>query len=204
MADFLAVDTSSKYLTVLAKKGEKICLRHMDECAMRHSVILMDEIDKALGEVGLAPRDCNFFAAVTGPGSFTGIRIGISTIKGFCLATGAPSVGVTSFGLVAYNVNSKVPFGVAIDAMHGNYYFCAYNADGSVKIPPCYLSGAHVEGEGLPLYGFEELPLKNYTRLNAGDCLYNAVAFAHKTGGDGMHALYVRKSQAEEARDAHP
>ena len=204
MADFLAVDTSSKYLTTLAKKGERVVVRHLPECAMRHSVILMDEIEKTLKEAELSPAECDFFAAVTGPGSFTGIRIGLSTVKGLSLGCGRPAVGVTSFGLIAYNVKSSVPFGVVIDAMRGNYYFAVFGPDGAVKVAPCYISGVRAEEYGLPLYGFEELPLKNYTKLNAGDCLLGAVTAAAATGGDGLHALYVRKSQAEEAKDAHP
>ncbi len=199
MSDFLAVDTSSKYLTVLAKKGEKVVLRHTAECAMRHSVILMDEIDKALAESGLSPRDCHCFAAVTGPGSFTGIRIGLATIKGFCTALGARGVGVTSFDLIAYNVKSAKPFAVAIDAMHGKYYFCTYSAAGEPASPPAYVAGEDINRLALPVYGFEELPLANYTRLNAGDCLYSAVLAAEGKGGE-LSALYVRRSQAEEAR----
>ena len=83
MADFLAVDTSSRYLTVLAKKGDKTVIRHIGDCAMQHSVILMGEIESALEEAGLTPDGCDYFAAVTGPGSFTGIRIGVATIKPF-------------------------------------------------------------------------------------------------------------------------
>lgn len=202
MTDFLAVDTSSKYLTVLASKGGKKVLRHIEDCAMRHSVILMDEIDKAMKEAQLSPDECSFFAAVTGPGSFTGIRIGISTIKGFCVATGKKGVGVTSFDLIAYNVKGGSPFGVVIDAMHGNYYFSAYDCNGEVSVQPCYLSAVQVAAYRLPLYGFEQLDLENYTRLSAGDCLLAAVEAAVEKGGSGLHALYVRKSQAEEARDA--
>lgn len=203
MTDFLAVDTSSSYLTVLAVKGDKVVLRHLDDCAMRHSVILMDEIDKTMKEAELSPDECDFFAAVTGPGSFTGIRIGLSTVKGMCVACGREGVGVTSFDLIAYNVKGDGPFGVAIDAMRGRYYFCGYNADRTVKVAPCYLTGEEVEAFGLPLYGFETLGLANYTRLNAGDCLFAAVEGARAKGG-ALEALYVRKSQAEEARNAHP
>lgn len=204
MTDFLAVDTSSKYLTVVAKKGERTVVNHLPECAMKHSVILMDEIENTLEEAGLSLNECQFFAAVTGPGSFTGIRIGLSTVKGFCVGTDKPSVGVTSFELIAYNVNSRVPFGVAIDAMHGNYYFQSFTQDGARLTEPAYLSADEVEKTGLPVYGFEELPLPRYTKMNAGDCLLNAVERAKNKGVSVLHALYVRKSQAEENASAHP
>ena len=198
MTDFLAVDTSSKYLTVLARKGGRTVARHTEDCAMRHSVILMDEIDLAMEQAGLTPEECAFFAAVTGPGSFTGIRIGLSTVKGLALAAGKPVVGVTSFDLIAYNVKGGAPFGVVIDAMRGNFYFAAYDACGVQNVAPRCVAAAEVAACGLPLYGFEELAFENYTKLNAGDCLPAAVEAAARGGFGGLHALYVRKSQAEE------
>lgn len=195
MSNFLAIDTSSKYLTVLAQKGKNKALRHLPECAMQHSVILMGEIERALDELRLTPAGCDFFAAVTGPGSFTGIRIGIAAVKGFALAAGKPVRGVTAFDLIAYNVNSK-KFLAVIDAAHSHYYACGY-ADGKITLPPAYLSAAEVSALKLPLCGIEDLPLGNYTRLDAASCLEKAVLSC--PDADGLHALYVRKSQAEEA-----
>ncbi len=199
MSNFLAVDTSSRYLTVLAVKDGLTILRHLPECAMRHSVILMDEIDSALNEAGLAPDDCDFFSAVTGPGSFTGIRIGIAAVKGFATATNKPLLGVTAFELIAYNVNSA-DFYVVIDAAHGHCYVCGFGGDKKVTLPPSYLSFGEVEKLHAPLYGFEALPFENYTSLAVKDCLLNAVLAKEGSLTDGITALYVRKSQAEEAR----
>lgn len=199
MTKFLAIDASSKYLTVLAQNGEKSSLRYIPDCAMRHSVILMDEIDKALAGANLTPGDCDFFAAVTGPGSFTGIRIGIATAKGFALAADKPLKPITVFDLIAYNVNSK-KFFVAIDAAHAHYYVCGYEG-GKVCLEPCYLPQDKVAALGAPVFGFEELPFENYTRLDVKSCLKTAVERCAVS--DGMHALYVRKSQAEEARSGN-
>ncbi|MGN0822516.1 MAG: tRNA (adenosine(37)-N6)-threonylcarbamoyltransferase complex dimerization subunit type 1 TsaB, partial [Candidatus Gallimonas sp.] len=90
--NFLAIDTSGKHLTVLAQKGEKTVSLFERDCALRHSVLVMDKIDEALSRADLRPAECDFFAAVVGPGSFTGIRIGISTVKGLCLACGKPAL----------------------------------------------------------------------------------------------------------------
>ena len=160
MSNFLAVDTSSKYLTVLAVKGDKVVLRHLSDCALKHSVVLMDEVDKALKEAELSPDECDFFSAVTGPGSFTGIRIGISTVKGFAVATGKPLVSVTAFELIAYNVEDD-NFYTAIDAAHSHYYVCGFGKNKEVILKPCYLNGEETEKKG-KLYGFEDLPFKAY------------------------------------------
>lgn len=195
MSNFLAVDTSSRYLTVLAVKGGKAVLRHVPDCALQHSVALMGEIDAALKEAQLAPAECDFFAAVTGPGSFTGIRIGISTVKGFAVATGKPLVAVTAFELIAYNVEDN-NFYVVIDAAHSHYYVCGFGNG----LNPCYMGAEEVAGLGAPLYGFEDLPFENYKKLDIKDCLYPAVVRCSKNLSCNMHALYVRKSQAEEGR----
>lgn len=199
MNNFLAVDTSSRYLTVCARNGEKTAVRHIPQCAMKHSVILMEEIDKALTEIDLAPSSCDFFAAVTGPGSFTGIRIGIAVAKGFAAAAQKPLVSVTSFDLIAYNVEDE-NFLVVIDAARSHYYTCAYGRGRQIIGVPAYLSENDVKSLGLPMYGFEDLPFENYRKINAGDCLYKAVLSCRERADGNMRALYVRKSQAEEAR----
>lgn len=158
----------------------------------------MDEIDKVLSSLDLKPQECDFFAAVTGPGSFTGIRIGVATVKGFALAAGKPVKAVTSFDLLSYNISSKKFFTV-IDAMHSHYYVCGY-ADGKVFLPPCYLSAAETESLDGEKYGFEDLPLSNYTKVSVKERLLPASLNAEYT--DKLHALYVRKSQAEENRNA--
>lgn len=202
MSNFLAIDTSSRYLTVLAQKGDKRVLRHGRDCAMRHSVILMDEVQKALDEAELRPEECDFFAAVTGPGSFTGIRIGISAVKGFALGADKPVLGVTSFDLIAYNVNSE-NFYVVIDAAHSHYYVCGYGKGGEVVFPPCYMSEEDVRALEFPLFGFENLPFDNYVGLDAGQCLAAAVHRGKVIPAHSLRALYVRRSQAEENLNAN-
>lgn len=195
MSNYLAIDASSRYLTVVAKGKQNLIVRHLPDCSMKHSVIIMDEVDAAFKQANLTPAECDFFCAVTGPGSFTGIRIGISTVKGLALGAGKPLLGLTSFDLIAYNVNSK-KFYVVIDAAHSHFYVKGYGEN----LPPAYMSLEEVEALNCPLYGFEELPLKNYTRLNVKDCLPVAVEKSAGNLSEDISALYVRKSQAEEGR----
>ena len=96
---------------------------------MKHSVLLMEKIDEAFEKLQMTAKDCDFFASVIGAGSFTGIRIGISAIKGFCLATGKPSLAVTSFDTLAYNAidgAGKEKILCLVNALHGYYYACGY------------------------------------------------------------------------------
>ena len=196
MSNFLAVDASSRHLTVVAKKGEKIALRYIPDCAMKHSVVIMDEVDGAFKELAMTPSECDFFAAVTGPGSFTGIRIGISTVKGLALGADRPLLGVTAFDLISYNVNSE-NFCAVIDAAHSHFYAEGY---GKNAFPPSYLSLEEVLSLGCPIYGFENLDLPDYHRVEIKDCLLGAVEGAKANLSADIAALYVRKSQAEEGR----
>ena len=86
--NFLAVDTSSDYLSVVAVKDGKCYSAFVPDCAMKHSVTLMTKVDEIFEESGLRPENLDFFSATVGAGSFTGIRIGISAIKGLALACG--------------------------------------------------------------------------------------------------------------------
>lgn len=198
MSKFLAIDTSSKYLAVLAVNGEKVVSRFLPDCAMRHSVALMGEVDKALQSAGLIPAECDFFAAVTGPGSFTGIRIGISAVKGFAVGAGKKMLALTSFDVIAYNVKDE-NFYTVIDAAHGHYYVCGYSGK-SVTLPPSYLSREQVVALDAPLYGFENLDLPNYNKTDIAEGLYSAVLAGEGNLSNDIAALYVRKSQAEEGR----
>lgn len=200
MINFLAVDTSAGYLTVAACKGKTKVVKHLPDCAMNHSVVLMDEIDKALDKAGLSPAECDFFAAVTGPGSFTGIRIGLSCIKGYAVALGGRAVGVTTFDMLSYNVNSGCDYLIALDAAHGNYYVCGYDKNGVCNLNPCCLSIGEVTALGKPVYGVEQLPFACYTALAPDKCLVPAVLKAAESSNSALTALYVKKSQAEEER----
>lgn len=201
MSNFLAIDTSSRHLTVVACKGDKKAVRELKDCAMNHSVVLMDEIERALGEVRLTPADCDYFVAVTGPGSFTGIRIGVSCVKGYASALGKRAVGVTTFDMLSYNINSDCDYLVAVDAAHDSYYVCGYSSEGEQNLSPRCISAEELTKLGKPVYGFEDLDLSLYTRLNAGDSLYPAAVKCENGEGE-VQALYVKKSQAEEERAA--
>ncbi len=203
MKNFLAVDTSGNYLTVLAGKDGEVYSVCLPDCAMRHSVSVMPAVDEALKKANMSLADCDFFAAVVGAGSFTGIRIGISVAKGFCLATGKNSLPVTSFDVVAYNGINGGKKLCLVDALHDSYYACGYE-NGEVVYPPAYLSEEEVLAlveEGYALYSLSESPIgekANVTLVDPVEGLKNAVEklAAEEKFGE-LTALYVRKSSAE-------
>lgn len=205
MKKFLAIDTSSSGLTVIAQ-GEKTVISRLENCAMNHSVKLLETVEKTLQDAGMVLSDFDFFACVTGAGSFTGIRIGISTVKAFCLGAEKPALGVTSFDCAAYTTGEKSTL-AAVSAGHNYYYVCGYAADKRVISPPAYLSAEELKKEAEKyevLAGGEELPFENAVRTDPAQGLLEATRQKSETeslvGGDELKAVYVRKSQAEENR----
>ncbi len=198
---FLAIDTSAKRLAVIAK-GERTSVRDLPDCAMQHSVRLMGEIDAALKEAGLSLGDCDLIACVVGPGSFTGIRIGISTAKGLCMAAEIPALAVTSFDCLAYAEKSGKKL-CLVDAGHGYFYACPY--DGTAAVAPArYLS--REEAEALIAQGYapvsgEELTIGSQVVCAADGLLAAVEALARNAGPCALlGAEYLRKSSAEEKR----
>ena len=203
MKNFLAIDTANEYLTVVAVKDGREYFSHIPDCSMRHSVTLMPEVDKLLTSAGLTLNDFDFFACVVGAGSFTGIRIGISAVKGFCLATGKPSIPVTSFDLLAYTKKESGKRLCLVNAMHGAYYACGYDESG-ICYPPAYLTEEEVLSlaeQGYELLAYADLPVSAKTAVSvvdAKDGLLNAVRVLETQGRyEELTALYVRKSSAE-------
>ena len=172
-------------MTVLAGNGGKTVRFFLPDCSMRHSVLLMDAVDKVLKEADLSPSDCEFFAVAVGPGSFTGIRIGISAVKGACLATGKPALPVGGYAL------SRAGEAPALSEI----------------LPPAYLSDAEVlaflsREPGWRVCSFDPIRLSDGTEAEIVDPaagLEKAVeaAFAARRFAS-PEALYIRKSQAEE------
>jgi tRNA threonylcarbamoyl adenosine modification protein YeaZ len=197
--NFLAVDTSGGYLSVVARKGETVFSSLTEDCAMKHSVLLMEKIDEAFNALSLTPAECDFFSAVVGAGSFTGIRIGISAIKGFCLAENKPALPVTSFDLMAYTRVDTDKILCLIDALHGFYYASGYE-NGEVVYPPNYISEEEVlrlKKEGYRLLSTEKLSFDTMV-VDPKKGLENAVCALEKKNAFGeLTALYIRKSSAE-------
>ena len=125
----LAVDTSSKVCSVIILDDNKILENLSNDDEKTHSVKLMPMIDKAFKTTGLTLDDISLLACCIGPGSFTGVRIGIATIKSFADVKNIPVVGVTSLESLAYNVKDMADNALVcslIDAKHDNVYCGLY------------------------------------------------------------------------------
>ncbi|MEG1510154.1 MAG: tRNA (adenosine(37)-N6)-threonylcarbamoyltransferase complex dimerization subunit type 1 TsaB, partial [Clostridia bacterium] len=81
--NILAIDTSYKNLIIIATKGDKTCIKQSTDQVKQHNSLILPMIDEILKEIGLDISEIDYFSAVVGPGSFTGIRLGVCTQNAF-------------------------------------------------------------------------------------------------------------------------
>ena len=102
--NLLAVDTSGPVAGVAVLRDGEIAYEGAAVNRLTHSVNLMPMIEEALGRAGLDISDIDYYAAVTGPGSFTGVRIGVSAVKGMAHGAHRPCIGVDALEALAAGV----------------------------------------------------------------------------------------------------
>lgn len=201
--NYLAIDTSGRYLTVIASADGKRSVRFLPDCALSHSVALMGEIENALNDVRIEAKDVDVFACSVGAGSFTGIRIGVSTIKAFAYAFHKKVLGVTTFDSLAYSIENRVKKLTLVSARHSNYYVCGYDEDGKISLPPKFMTADEIRAikDGYTLVADEEndnlgavIADMKIGFLRAVEDKLPLAAY----DGETLVPLYVKKSQAEE------
>ncbi|HOW57585.1 MAG TPA: tRNA (adenosine(37)-N6)-threonylcarbamoyltransferase complex dimerization subunit type 1 TsaB [Smithellaceae bacterium] len=123
----LAFDTSSPTASVALLRHNTILYEVLINTGLNHSEILLPAIDEAMRKVDLAMKDIDLLACTSGPGSFTGLRIGCSTLKGLAFATEKPAVAVSSLEAVASNIcpTSRMICAM-LDAGRGQVYTACY------------------------------------------------------------------------------
>ena len=125
----LAADTATMSCSVAVINGDALLAESTVAHNQTHSRHLLKIIDAVLGEAGLQINDLDGFAVSRGPGSFTGLRIGIASIKGLAFALDKPVVGVSSLLALAYQFRLE-PYLICpvIDARKQEVYFCRYRS----------------------------------------------------------------------------
>src|SRR5271169_4780705 len=137
----LGLDTSTSIASLALIAHGKVAAS-LERPVTSHGAALPGAIDELLGAAGLSIRDVGAIAVGTGPGSFTGLRIGISYAKGIAMATGCALVGVPGFDAMALAAleRNNVEIGrlvcVVVDARKGEVYAALYRvvADGLEKL----------------------------------------------------------------------
>lgn len=119
----LSIDTASSICSVAILEDKKVIKEIKNNDSNTHSVKLMPQIEQIFKDTNLNLEDIDLLVCDKGPGSFTGIRIGISTIKAFHDVTNITAIGITSLMGLAYNVNFNGYICSLIDAKNSNVYY---------------------------------------------------------------------------------
>jgi tRNA threonylcarbamoyladenosine biosynthesis protein TsaB len=137
----LAIDTAldACAAAVLDTDANKLVAQESQPMKRGHAEALMPLIARVMKASSVAFGALDRIAVTTGPGSFTGLRVGLSAARGIALAAGKPVVGMTTLAAYAAPIvaeNSTQPIISAIDARHDHVYFQAVAGDGSSLIRP--------------------------------------------------------------------
>jgi tRNA threonylcarbamoyladenosine biosynthesis protein TsaB len=133
--NILAIDTSNLVLAISVITEDVVLGEFATNLKKNHSVRLMPMISQLLDEIGMEPSELSAVVAARGPGSYTGVRIGVSTAKSMAWSLGIPLIGVSSLEVLAYNgayfAGLIVPL---FDARRGQIFTGAYKwIDGTVQ-----------------------------------------------------------------------
>jgi tRNA threonylcarbamoyladenosine biosynthesis protein TsaB len=137
----LAIDTALDACAagVLDTRTSKLVAHESLPMKRGHAEALMPLIAGVIKASGIGFADLDRIAVTTGPGSFTGLRVGLSAARGIGLASGKPVVGITTLTAYAAPVvseNGEYPIISAIDARHDHVYFQVVSGDGTSLVRP--------------------------------------------------------------------
>ncbi|MEV7967745.1 tRNA (adenosine(37)-N6)-threonylcarbamoyltransferase complex dimerization subunit type 1 TsaB [Sphaerisporangium sp. NPDC088356] len=148
----LAFDTATPAVTAALHDGDRLLAESTTIDARRHGELLVPSIQEVLREAGVTLSDLTAIVAGSGPGPYTGLRVGLMTAQALSSTTGAPAYGVCTLDAVAYASGLTEPFIAATDARRKEVFWASY-ADMRTRLDgPSVDRPADVPGE-LPLVG---------------------------------------------------
>ena len=127
----LSIDTSSKICGVAVLENDILIKEIHQDNGLTHSETLMPIIQNLLNEINLSLKDIDLIVCDKGPGSFTGIRIGVATAKAFEDSLNIKTIGISSLEALAYNVSGDNIICSLIDAKNDNVYVGVFEKAGS-------------------------------------------------------------------------
>jgi tRNA threonylcarbamoyladenosine biosynthesis protein TsaB len=223
----LALDTSTAAGSAALAEDGRVTIERAGDGSRTHGERLPLELMALLDEAGVGLDAIDQFAVAIGPGSFTGLRVGIATIQGLALAKHALVAPVSTFEALAWRArHAEGAIATWIDAHRGEVFASLFAPDGTTVLqPPSSLppeqtldtwsgvlaASPHIRftGDGAVRYGDVIRRIVGERAAIDGDVPTLAGAIAHIAAGDGARAvhphaivpLYVRRPDAELARD---
>lgn len=205
----LALDTTGGPGSLALVRGDAVIEERLLESPDGFAHVIHNEIAAMLARNGMALGDVDAFAAAAGPGSFTGVRVGLACVKGLAEAMGKPAFGVSNLRALASFAEAHLRGGL-IDARRGEVYGAVYDASGAVVVEETVGKLAEWLGR-LPEGDIEIAAANGFTLSISRQVMYAPAAIAGAVariaaalyaGGDRpdpatLDANYVRRSDAE-------
>ncbi|MFH1336023.1 MAG: tRNA (adenosine(37)-N6)-threonylcarbamoyltransferase complex dimerization subunit type 1 TsaB [Candidatus Zixiibacteriota bacterium] len=219
----LGIDTSTMTAGVGVIEDDQVLIDLKYDVKITYSEVLLSTIDLALKTIGLEMEKLDGFAISIGPGSFTGLRIGLSTVKGLCFASGKPLASVPSLdALASLSLFCRYPVVPLLDAKKNQVYAAIYDtSEGELKRKSGYLvvdieeliknisSKTLFVGPGIKVYqkdlnqflGDKACIAPNEQSLPSGACVAR-IGLGKIISGQveditDLEPMYLRKSEAE-------
>ncbi|MFB9967344.1 tRNA (adenosine(37)-N6)-threonylcarbamoyltransferase complex dimerization subunit type 1 TsaB [Sinosporangium siamense] len=154
----LAFDTATPAVTAAVAGSDRVLAESTVVDARRHGELLVPTIETVLGEAGVTLGDITAIVCGTGPGPYTGLRVGLMTAQALSTALGVPAHGICTLDAVAYGSGLPGPFLVATDARRKEVFWAHYDdartrAHGpAVDLPKDLPGELPVAGAGAALY----------------------------------------------------
>ena len=131
----IAIETSGKIGSVAAARDAKVLIERSFEKGMRHGRDLVPELKNVTQAVGWKPADIQLVAISIGPGSYTGLRIGVACVKTIAYVTGAQTVAVPTLAVLAHNAPAEFDtLCPVLDAKRKQVYSAIYRREGGAVV----------------------------------------------------------------------
>jgi tRNA threonylcarbamoyladenosine biosynthesis protein TsaB len=133
----LSIDTTTPWSSVAVLRDGEVLAEHRLREDGGHSRTIFVAIDHLTRALGLAPMDVDAYVVAVGPGSFTGVRIGVAAVQGLALGSSRPCLGITSLVGLAAKLRGHAPTLVPmIDAYRDQVYAAVYDGELREQAPP--------------------------------------------------------------------
>ena len=217
----LAVETATRAGSVALARGNEILFAASGDASASHSTDLIETVERILNKAGVELSEVDLFAAAVGPGSFTGLRIGLATIKSFAVCTGRPCAGVSTLAAIAHAAGNSEGTVSLLPAGRGELFTQMFSVrDGQAReldsaahlspkavlekyLPAQQLvwagEGAHHHAETLRVMsGTNKIaPLTDQLATSVAALALNAYRRGDTVSPNDLRAVYVRASDAE-------
>lgn len=223
----LAIETSAKAASVCLCEDEFLIAQSYQNSGLTHSQTILPMCESMLSSCGVDKKDVDLIACAAGPGSFTGLRIGLATAKGLAWSLEKPCCGVSTLEAMAWQA-AHVPGEIicAMDARRNQVYNARFRSDGSrlericedraISLADLFgeleeKKGQIVVGDGAELcynYGrkvgaeliLAPAHLRFQTAWGVARAALDQARAGRLTDAEGLNANYIRLSQAERER----